>query len=100
MKDKIINFLLGKDKPIPPMTKEQQIGMFAQLYENDTFRKYLDLREDYLIKQGMEQFLEGKINDAKGLAGQLIEIRNLRMRTKVSWLTNKKLRDDKKDDKK
>ena len=92
MKYRFINFLLGKDKPIPLMTKEQQIGMFAQLYENDTFRTYLNAREDYLIKQGMEQFLAGKINDAKGLAGQLLEIRNLRMRTKVSWLAIKKLR--------
>lgn len=75
------------------MTKEQQIGLFAQLYENDTFRKYLDLREDYLIKQGMEKFLEGKLNSSKELAGQLLEIRNLRMRTKVSWLTVKKFRD-------
>lgn len=97
-KNKIINFLLGKDSPIPPMTQEQQIGLLAQLYENDTFRKYLDLREDYLIKQGMEKFLAEKLNNAKGLAGQLLEIRNLRMRTKASWLMIKKLKDVKKEE--
>lgn len=84
--------MLGKDETIPPLTKEQQIGLFAQLYENDTFRSYLNAREDYLIKQGMEQFLAEKINDAKGLAGQLLEIRNLRIRTKASYLINQKLR--------
>mgnify|MGYP001566084094 FL=1 len=99
-KNKIINFLLGallgKDQPIPPMTKEQQLGLFAQLYENDTFRLYCDAREDYLIKQGMEIFLQGKLDNAKGLAGQLLEIRNLRIRAKASYLTMQKLREEKK----
>ena len=61
MKHRIINFLLGKDKLVPPMTKEQQLGLFAQLYENDTFRLYCDAREDYLIKQGMEIFFAREI---------------------------------------
>jgi len=94
-KNKLIDFIIGKDRPIPPLSKEQQLGLFAQLYENDTFRLYLNAREDYLIKQGMERFLEGKLDNAKGMAGQLLEVRNLRLRAKASYLAVQKLRKDK-----
>lgn len=94
MKNKIINWLLGKEQSIPVMTKEQQIGLFAQLYENDTFRFYLNAREDYLIKEGMELFLGSKQGKAERLAGQLLEIRNLRTRTRASYLTMQKLRNE------
>ena len=90
----IIDLIIGKDKPVPPLSKEQQLGLFAQLYENDTFRMYLNAREDYLIKQGMERFLEGKLDNAKGMAGQLLEVINLRLRAKASFLAVQKLRKD------
>lgn len=91
-KNKIINFLLGKENPIAPLSKEQQLGLFSQLYENDTFRLYCNAREDYLIKEGMELFLANKDVKAERLAGQLIEIRSLRMRARASYLTIQKLR--------
>ena len=43
----------------------------------------------------MEIFLQGKLDNAKGLAGQLLEIRNLRIRAKASYLTMQKLREEK-----
>ena len=58
----------------------------SSMYENPTFRKYLVLREDYLVKQGMEEFLGGKTDNAKVLSGQLLEIRELRKRTKSAYL--------------
>lgn len=91
-KNKIINFLLGKEKPIAPLTKEQQLGLFSQLYENDTFRLYCIAREDYLIKEGMELFLANKEVKAERLAGQLIEIRSLRMRARASFMAMQKIK--------
>ena len=44
----------------------------------------------------MEIFLQGKLDNAKGLAGQLLEIRNLRIRAKASYLAMQKLREEKK----
>ena len=90
-KNKIINFLLGKDKPIPPLSKEQQLGLFSQMYENDSFRLYCNAREDYLIKEGMELFLAGNIGKAERLAGQLLEVRSLRMRARASYMTMMKI---------
>ncbi len=87
LKNKIISFLLGTDKPIPLMSKEQQLGLFSQMYENDSFRLYCNAREDYLIKEGMELFLASKIGKAERLAGQLLEVRSLRMRARASYMT-------------
>ena len=94
---KIIDFLLGENKTIPKLDKAVQIGLFAELYQNDTFRKYLDAREEYLIKQAVEQFIGGKIKKADGLAGQLLEVRNMRIRTKAAYLTLGKMNSEKKD---
>lgn len=88
---KILKLLLGKEKTIPQMTKESQLGLLSQLYQNDSFRRYLDAREEYLIKQAVEQFIGGKLRKADGLSGQLLEVRSLRIRTKAAYLAMNKL---------
>lgn len=70
---------------IPKLSDEQELGLFSQLQENPTFQKYLDSRERYLIMEHTNQFLAGKVNNAYGLAGQLLEIRNLRSRVKTVY---------------
>ena len=67
------------------MSHNQELGLFAELYQNATFRKYLNVRENYLINKHTEDFIAGRINNAYGLAGQLLEVRNLRDRAKVSY---------------
>lgn len=90
----IINILINSvlpDETLPQLSKEQQLGLFGQLYQNPTMRQYLNARETYLINAGMNSFIEEKLTNAKGYAGQLIEIRELRMRIKASHLTTEKL---------
>ena len=82
------------DTPMPNLSREQQIGMFSEMYQNATVRRYLDEREKWLIETGMNAFIENKLTDAKGYAGQLIEVREFRNRIKLAYLSNEKLRVD------
>lgn len=79
-----------KEEVIPNLTKEQAIGLFAELYQNPAFRRYLEAREQYLKDTGIEMVISGKIGDGKGLAGQLIEVRELKRRTKSAYLVTRK----------
>jgi hypothetical protein len=87
----MINFLIKlaakfiKEPTNPQMSHEQEMGLFAELYQNPTFRKYLNVRENYLINKHTEDFIANRINNSYGLAGQLLEIRNLRDRARVSY---------------
>ena len=85
MISKILNWLV-EDKPMPTMNREQEIGMFSQLWQNPTFRQYINARERYLKDQSIEDFIQGKLKSAEGLAGQFIEIRNLRIRARAAYL--------------
>lgn len=68
----------------PPLTMEQELGLLSQLWQNESFRKYLDTREEELIHSAVERVVEGKLSKGEGLAGQLLEIRKLRVRTKAA----------------
>ena len=84
-----------KQPTVASLTTEQEIGLFSSLYDNPSFQKYLNARERYLIDKGMEDFIAGKLSSANGLAGQLLEIRNLRMRVKSAYLVvNKKRKEN------
>lgn len=74
----------------PKMSQEQEIGLFSQVYQNATFRKYIDAREEYLIKMIAENILSGKPIDAHGVSGQLLEIRSLRDRTRGAFIVTEK----------
>lgn len=67
------------------LAPQAEASLLAALWDNQAFRKYCDLREDYLIKQGMEQFMAGRLTQAHGLSGQLVEVRQLRSRAKNAW---------------
>lgn len=94
LKRKFIDIFLKlteEKNSVDSLSKEQEIGLFSQLHENPTFQMYLNAREDYLIREGMEKFLIGKMGSAHGFAGQLLEIRNLRSRVRGAWIViNKK----------
>ena len=74
-----------KQPTIPNLTYEQEMGLFSQLYDNASFRKYLNARERYLVDKHTEDFILGKLNNSYGLAGQLIEVRNIRERIKIAY---------------
>ena len=59
--------------------------MLSKAYQNPGLRTYLDEREAYLINQGMERFINNKIEHARGYAGQLIEIRALRTKMRACY---------------
>lgn len=92
----VIYYLVGKlikEKPMPPMTYEQEMGVFSQLWQNDAFRSYLNAREIYVIHNAVELLLAEKLKKADGLTGQLLEIRSLRDKAKSSYLIVTKKRD-------
>ena len=95
---RIVTWLLEKEKRIAPsLTLEQERGLLSQLWENPAFAKYLDARERHLIDDGMQRFIEGKLTEARGLSGQLIEIRALRLRVRSAWLILDKQRKEKRE---
>lgn len=96
----LIKFLLKlldlKTLPSRSLTEEQKRGLMAEMYQNQSMRTYLDDRERYLIDNGMERFINGKLSGAHGLAGQLIEVRNLRSYLKACYNSIKKEQEEKK----
>jgi len=82
------------DLPTGEMTKEQEYGLLSQLYQNDSFRKYLKEREEYLIKNGMERFIEGKLQETHGFAGQIVEVNTMLHRCKAAYNYMQKSRTD------
>lgn|SRR3990167_4127888 len=81
----LVEKLLKAELKIPTLTTEQSLGLLCMMYENDSFRNYLNYREEYLIKKGMENFLAGRLDSTRGLAGQLLEVRELRTRTRSAY---------------
>lgn len=85
---KLVLWFIDKLVGQPPRTqetKEQEIGVLSQFYETPAVQRYLDERERYLIDTGIERFIEGKLTDTRGLAGQLIEVRSLRAKLQAAW---------------
>lgn len=89
----IFHVIFFKEKTAPQLERQHFLGLLSQLYQNEAFRRYLDVREQYLMETGMNQFIEGKPLKADRIAGQLIEIRALRKGTRSAFLALKKLRD-------
>ncbi len=82
----ILSKLLLADAPLRGSMKEEQyILALSKAYQNPAIDQYLREREVYLIYAGMDKFVKGNLDGAKGLAGQLIEIRALRTRMKACY---------------
>lgn len=76
------------DSELPTRTNvndETQRVMLSRVYQNPAFLIYLDNREETLIHHGFQMFANGKIDDAKGVAGQVFEIQRMRMRLKACY---------------
>ncbi len=92
---KLLLYLLRTDEPPRgSLSRENYIVAMSKLYQNPAFNQYLDDREDYLIKKTMNLFLKNELTDAKGPAGQLLEVRSLRNRTKACYDYKRKVADD------
>lgn len=85
----LLNKFLYWDAPTRGiLSEENYITAMSKMYQNPAVLQYLNEREEYLIREGMEKFINGRLEDTRGLAGQLVEIRALRTRMKVCY--NKK----------
>jgi hypothetical protein len=95
--DKFFNIIVRLFPPLktePPTSKEAELGLFSQLMENPTFQRYLNAREDYLVRKGMEDYMAGNLTSSDRMAGQVFEIRNLRNRVRSAYVVIKKLKGD------
>ena len=79
-------YLLDSELPTRVnVNEETQRTMLSRVYQNPAFLIYLDNREEALIHQGFQMFASGKIDDAKGVAGQVFEIQRMRARLKACY---------------
>lgn len=67
------------------LSQQQIVDALSKAYQNFAVMKYLDEREEYLIYRSTNTLLDGHVDHAKGLAGQLLEIRMFRKRLKACY---------------
>ena len=88
-----INFLVKlfiRDAPTRGKLDEDQfVAAMSKAYQNPAIMQYLNERETYLIYNSTEKLLKGQTDHARGVAGQLVEIRALRNRMKVCYSRKK-----------
>lgn len=89
----ILSRLLYKERPASGMTREEVASVLARMHQQKAVHDYLNKREDYLIRQCVDQVLEDKLDGAKGFTGQILEIRGLRSQLLTSWQKSKALRE-------
>lgn len=75
------------------LSQQQIVDALSKAYQNYAIMKYLDEREEYLIYQSTNTLLDGHVDHAKGLTGQLLEIRMFRKRLKASYNFRRKQTD-------
>lgn len=86
MVNKLLTWLLGiKDPPMPKLDKDEQIKLLSGIYQNPAYRRYSTAREQYLIERCAQTLTSGQVPDAKFVAGQLLEVREFRNRTRTAW---------------
>lgn len=93
---KLLVWLLHSEEPRGSLSRDNYIVAMSKLYQNPAFNEYLDNREEYLVKQTMNLVLKDQLLDAKGISGQLLELRALRNRVKACYDYKRKVTDDKK----
>ena len=68
-------------------------NLMGRLYQNPSMQQYLDDREMTLIRSGMELFIRGKMPTPDWYAGQIYEIRRLRIIQRECYIRGTKGRD-------
>lgn len=78
--------LLFKDPPgFGNLREEQYLMAMSKAYQNPAIQMYLRERENTLMVGGIDKLLKNQMNEAYGLAGQLLEVRMLRLRMQVCY---------------
>lgn len=71
--------------PNHPTNPDQERHTLAMLWATDSVRQWFEGRERYLIVNGFERFIVGKMENARAISGQLVELRALKGRMSGAW---------------
>jgi len=85
MRNFLIRLLLKPETPRGALAQEQYEMALSKMYQNPAVMQYLDVREKYLTYKGMDQILNNKLDKAHGLAGQVLEVKALRLRCRACY---------------
>lgn len=88
--------LLDEGLPKRELRGETFVLMMSKAYQNPAIQNYLDEREEFLKANGIDLIIQDKLEGAKGLAGQVIEIRLLRNKMRACYTQNVKGQKEKK----
>lgn len=76
--DLLIHLLIKQSPTRGTLKPKDYIIAMGKLHQNPGFQQYCDQREDYLIYTTMNLVAKDLLLDAKGITGQLLEVRSLR----------------------
>jgi hypothetical protein len=83
---KLLLKLLDQELPMrTSLTDDTRRTMLSRVYQNPAMLNYLEDREQALVKQCFEAFLAHRIEDARGVAGQVYELRTLHSHLRVCY---------------
>ncbi len=83
---KLLLKLLDQELPMrTSITDDTRRTMLSRVYQNPAFLQYLSDRHEALVKQCFEAFLAHRIEDARGVAGQVYELRTLQSHLKACF---------------
>lgn len=88
--------LLLKDLHVQGLTDEQKRSQLSLMYQNPAYRTIMQEREQYLINSGINKVIDDKLNDTRGFAGQIIEVRYMLNLTKACYQHSLKDRKERK----
>jgi len=85
----LVKWLIKQSPTRGKLDEDQFVAAMSKAYQNPAIMQYLNERETYLIYNSTEKLLKGQTDHARGVAGQLVEIRALRNRMKVCYSRKK-----------
>ena len=83
--DLLAKLLLEQSPTRGKLSQQNYTIAMSKLFQNPAFIQYCDEREDYLSYQTMNLLARDELLDAKGITGQLLELRSLRKRAQVCY---------------
>lgn len=89
--DLLVKLLLDQSPVRGKLTPDLYITAMSKLHQNPAFQQYCDQREEYLIYTTMNLIAKDALLDAKGITGQLLEVRSLRKRAETCYYKKRKV---------
>lgn len=83
--------LLVKESPTRGSLQEKDyVKAMSKLYQNPAFSQYCENREAYLTKYIINLLAKDQLADARGVTGQLLELRTLQQRAMTCYYKTRK----------